>query len=113
MEENNSTPSSDASLPKFVFSVSHTTRQPRAGEVDGVHYHFCNKEFMQDKIDEGGFFIEHAQVHGNLYGTSFQSIFDASSSDGNKQCLHRHREQLNNNLFLNFKPSSYLLHLRL
>mmetsp|Transcript_28347 Transcript_28347/g.42747 ORF Transcript_28347/g.42747 Transcript_28347/m.42747 type:complete len:292 (-) Transcript_28347:42-917(-) len=88
MEENNSvTPSSDASLPKFVFSVSHTTRQPRAGEVDGMHYHFCDKDFMQDKIDEGGFFIEHAQVHGNLYGTSFQSIFDASSSDENKQCL--------------------------
>ena len=84
MEENNS---SDTSLPKFVFSVSHTTRQPRAGEVDGVHYHFCSKEFMQDKIDEGDFFIEHAHVHGNMYGTSFQSIFDASSSDGNKQCL--------------------------
>ncbi len=85
--EDNSKPSSDTSLPTFVFSVSHTTRQPRAGEVDGVHYHFCNKEFMQDKIDEGGFFIEHAHVHGNMYGTSFQSIFDASSSAENKQCL--------------------------
>jgi len=85
MEDNKSSDSS--SLPKFVFSVSHTTRQPRVGEVDGVHYHFCNKEFMQDKIDEGGFFIEHAHVHGNMYGTSFQSIFDASSSDENKQCL--------------------------
>ena len=84
MEDNKS---SDSSLPKFVFSVSHTTRQPRDGEVDGVHYHFCNKEFMQDKIDKGGFFIEHAHVHGNMYGTSFQSIFDASSSDENKQCL--------------------------
>ena len=87
MEDDNSKPSSDVSLPQFVFSVSHTTRQPRAGEVDGVHYHFCNKEFMLDKIDEGGFFIEHAHVHGNIYGTSFQSIFDASSSDENKQCL--------------------------
>lgn len=87
MHENNSMPSSDVSLPKFVFSVSHTTRQPRDGEVNGVHYHFCTKEFIQDKIDEGGFFIEHAQVHGNLYGTSFQSIFDASSSHENQQCL--------------------------
>ena len=87
MEDNNSKPSTDASFPNFVFSVSHTTRQPRAGEVDGVHYHFCNKEFMLDKIEEGGFFIEHAHVHGNIYGTSFQSIFDASSSNENKQCL--------------------------
>lgn len=87
MEDNNSKPSSDTLLPKFVFSVSHTTRQPRTGEVDGVHYHFCNKEFMLDKVDEGGFFIEHAHVHGNMYGTSFQSIFDASSSSENKQCL--------------------------
>jgi guanylate kinase len=87
MQDNKSKPSSDVSLPKFVFSVSHTTRQPREGEVDGVHYQFCTKEFMQDKIDDGGFFIEHAQVHGNLYGTSFQSIFDASSSHENRQCL--------------------------
>ena len=88
IQDNKSKPSSDeAPLPNFVFSVSHTTRKPRTGEVDGVHYRFCTKEFMQDKIDEGGFFIEHAQVHGNLYGTSFQSIFDASSSVENQQCL--------------------------
>ena len=87
MASNNSKPSSDTTLPKFVFSVSHTTRQPRTGEIDGVHYHFCSKDFMQHKIEQGGFFIEHAQVHGNLYGTSFQSIYDASSSDKKQQCL--------------------------
>lgn len=68
----------DSNLPKFGFSVSHTTRQPRPGEIDGVHYHFVTREFMLDKIESGSFFIEHAEVHGNLYGTSFQSIFDVS-----------------------------------
>lgn len=87
MEGNNSRQcTTDSFLPKFVFSVSHTTRKPRVGEVDGVHYHFVSMEFMQDKIDKGGFFIEHALVHGNLYGTSFQSIFDASAGV-NQQCL--------------------------
>lgn len=66
-------------LPKFGFSVSHTTRQPRPGEIDGVHYHFVTREFMLDKVESGSFFIEHAEVHGNLYGTSFQSIFDVSN----------------------------------
>ncbi len=85
------------SLPEFKFSVSHTTRLPRNGEIHGVHYHFVTKEHMLSKIDgncsnrindkEDGnnnnnynFFVEYAQVHGNLYGTSFQSIYDASSS---------------------------------
>ena len=79
-------------IPKFGFSVSHTTRQPRPGEVDGVHYHFVTREFMEDKIEAGSFFIEYAEVHGNMYGTSFQSILDVSSnvvdSDGiEQQCL--------------------------
>lgn len=94
---------SSGSMPKFGFSVSHTTRQPRPGEVDGVHYHFVTRDFMLDKIESSGstFFIEHAEVHGNLYGTSFQSIFDVSnvvgsnseeitdisSSIDNQQCL--------------------------
>lgn len=68
-------------LPKFGFCVSHTTRQPRPGEIDGVHYHFVTHEFMLDKIDSESFFIEHAEVHGNLYGTSFQAIFDVSDAE--------------------------------
>ncbi|EFC49116.1 guanylate kinase [Naegleria gruberi] len=57
----------------FGFSVSHTTRGPRPGEENGVHYYFSTKEIMQKEIDEGKF-IEHANVHGNLYGTSFQAV---------------------------------------
>ncbi|KAJ3451758.1 guanylate kinase-related [Anaeramoeba flamelloides] len=60
---------------RFAFSVSHTTRKPRKGEQDGVHYHYTSKEqFEQDLIDEK--FIETAQVHGNYYGTSIKSIQD-------------------------------------
>lgn len=40
---------------KFGFSVSHTSRNPREGEVDGVHYHFSNKDDMQSEVDEGGY----------------------------------------------------------
>lgn len=50
-------------------SVSHTTRPPRPGEVDGVNYHFTSRErFLADVA--GGQFLEHAEVFGNLYGTS-------------------------------------------
>lgn len=53
---------------QFGFSVSHTTRKPRAGETDGVHYNFTNVETIKKEIAEGKF-IEHAEVHGNYYGT--------------------------------------------
>ncbi|WP_026913142.1 guanylate kinase [Perlucidibaca piscinae] len=50
-------------------SVSHTTRPPRPGEVDGVNYHFTSRErFLADVA--AGQFLEHAEVFGNLYGTS-------------------------------------------
>lgn len=79
MERRNAENNQPNGLPNFGFSVSHTTRQPRPGEIDGEHYHFVTREFMLDKIELGSFFIEHAEVHGNLYGTSFQSISDVSS----------------------------------
>ena len=52
----------------LVFSVSATTRNPREGEVDGVHYHFMSVERYQELVAEDAF-VEHATVHGNLYGT--------------------------------------------
>lgn len=58
---------------RFGFSVSHTTRQPREGEINEVHYIFTEKEKMQDEILQGHF-LEHALVHGNHYGTSFRSV---------------------------------------
>jgi guanylate kinase len=52
------------------YSVSHTTRRPRTGEVDGVDYHFVEKETFQRMIREGDF-LEWAEVYsGDLYGTS-------------------------------------------
>lgn len=59
-----------AGLPGLVFSVSHTTRPPRPGEVAGRDYHFVSREGFQ-AIREGDppGFLEWAEVHGNLYGT--------------------------------------------
>lgn len=54
--------------PRVKFSVSATTRKPRTGEVDGRDYHFLSPEDFRDKI-RAGQFIEHAEVHGNMYGT--------------------------------------------
>ncbi|KAF9473355.1 guanylate kinase [Pholiota conissans] len=58
---------------KFGFSVSHTTRQPRAGEEEGKHYHFVPVQRFKDLIQEGAF-IEHAEFSGNHYGTSFETV---------------------------------------
>lgn len=57
----------------FGFSVSHTTRSPREKEKDGVHYHFTQKNRMEQDISDGKF-LEHASVHGNLYGTSIKAV---------------------------------------
>src|SRR5512141_1090553 len=50
-------------------SVSYTTRPPRPGEVDGVHYHFIDEQRFE-QLNTGGEFLEHARVHGNWYATS-------------------------------------------
>lgn len=58
-----------AADPRLGVSISHTTRAPRPGEVDGINYHFTTREqFIADV--EAGRFLEHAEVFGNLYGTS-------------------------------------------
>ncbi len=54
-------------------SISHTTRKPRGDEICGVDYHFIDHADFNDNISQG-FFVEHATVHGNFYGTSFDSI---------------------------------------
>lgn len=51
------------------YSVSHTTRAPRAGEAEGVAYHFVDAPVFQAMVEQGGF-LEHAVVHGNRYGTA-------------------------------------------
>jgi guanylate kinase len=58
---------------QLVVSVSHTTRAPRGQEVQGREYHFVDEPAFSAMIDRGEFF-EHAQVHGNRYGTSRMAI---------------------------------------
>jgi guanylate kinase len=60
------------------FSVSHTTRPPRAGEIDGRDYHFTNREAFMERATSGSF-VEWAEVHGNLYGTARSEIERAMS----------------------------------
>ena len=55
------------------YSVSHTTRSPRRGEANGVHYHFVSKELFEKMIDEGAF-AEWAMVYDDYYGTAFETL---------------------------------------
>ncbi|XP_041658862.1 guanylate kinase [Cheilinus undulatus] len=64
----------------FGFSVSHTTRNPRPGEVNGKDYHFVTREVMQAGIDNGDF-IEHAEFSGNMYGTSKAAVQDVQAKN--------------------------------
>ncbi len=56
-------------------SVSHTTRAPRPGEVDGRDYHFIDVAGFRSMVKDGAFF-EHAQVFDNYYGTSRQAVLE-------------------------------------
>ena len=58
------------------FSISTTTRPIREGEVDGVDYHFVDKEEFEREIEEDQF-LEYAVVHGNYYGTSLRPVKQA------------------------------------
>ncbi|KAL3914277.1 MAG: hypothetical protein SGPRY_007678 [Prymnesium sp.] len=69
---------------EFGFSISHTTRGPRPGEENAVHYHFCEKGDMEAMIGRGEF-IEYAKVHTNLYGTSVAAV--QAVCDSGKTCL--------------------------
>lgn len=60
-------------LQDVVVSVSHTTRKPRPGEQDGVHYHFTDVETFRQQVADGNF-LEYAQVFDNYYGTSRLSV---------------------------------------
>ncbi len=59
--------------PEIVFSVSHTTRSPRTGEVDGRDYHFVTPHRFRELVEEDAF-VEYAEYAGNLYGTSWAAI---------------------------------------
>jgi guanylate kinase len=59
--------------PAISLSISHTTRPPRPGEQYGRHYYFVERGEFEREIAEG-IFLEHAEVHGNLYGTSRTTV---------------------------------------
>ncbi len=65
--------------PNLLYSVSHTTRKPRPGEVEGVNYTFVSREKFE-QLARAGNFLEHASYDGNLYGTPAGPVEDARSS---------------------------------
>lgn len=72
--------------PEFHRVVTTTTRSPRAGEINGVHYHFFRPAEFRSKIEHGEF-LEWAQVHGDhedrLYGTLKSSVFEPLAAGQN------------------------------
>jgi guanylate kinase len=68
-------------FPELLFSVSHTTRSPRANEVHGVDYHFTSRPTFEQEVKQGRF-LEWAEVHGNLYGTSIAEVERAQATGG-------------------------------
>ncbi|KAI9674375.1 MAG: guanylate kinase [Trizodia sp. TS-e1964] len=69
---------------RFGFSVSHTTRAPRPGELDGRDYHFTSRAAFEALVAAHGF-IEHAQFSGNFYGTSVEAVRAVAA--GGKVCV--------------------------
>jgi guanylate kinase len=62
-----------AQFPDLTFSVSHTTRKPRANEQDGKDYHFVDVPTFEQMVAADAF-VEWAEVHGNRYGTALSEI---------------------------------------
>ncbi len=63
-------------FPELIYSVSHTTRPPRPGEVNGVDYFFITADEFRAGI-ASGLWAEWAEVHGNYYGTSARFLEEA------------------------------------
>ena len=61
----------------FSFTISHTTREPRSGESDGIEYYFNDRDVFLEKVIMGEF-IEWTEFSSNLYGTSKNAIYDAT-----------------------------------
>jgi guanylate kinase len=66
-------------VPNLVFSISYTTRAPRGSEQNGKQYHFVTAEEFERMVHDGEF-LEHANVHGNCYGTSRGFLREAGKS---------------------------------
>lgn len=59
--------------PNLTFSISYTTRQPRQGEENNVHYHFVQMDTFERMIAQGAF-LEYAEYQGNYYGTARSEV---------------------------------------
>ena len=66
-------------LKELGYSISHTTRAPRKGEIDGIHYYFVGKKQFE-KMIQAQEFVEWAVVYNELYGTSISSVRSAQVS---------------------------------
>jgi guanylate kinase len=66
----------------LAVSVSHTTRKPRKGEIDGENYHFVSNETFEKMISNNDF-LEYAEVFGNMYGTAKTNIYEKLDSNIN------------------------------
>ncbi len=99
-------------VPHLGYSVSYTTREPRAGEVAGRHYHFVSHEEFET-MRERGEFLEWALVHNNYYGTAWRGL---DGADGNTndivleidvQGAHTVRERIRDAVHIFILPPSY------
>ncbi|MCD7847638.1 MAG: guanylate kinase [Oscillospiraceae bacterium] len=66
-------------MPNLKYSVSATTREPREGELNGVHYYFVSKERFDELVETGGM-LEHATFCGNSYGTPKEKVLECLDS---------------------------------
>jgi guanylate kinase len=99
-------------LPNLQHSVSYTTRPPRPGEVDGKSYFFIETPRFQEMVEKNEF-VEWAEVHGNLYGTSREALMNLIEkgidvildidSQGAMQIKKRHKE----GVFIYILPPSF------
>jgi guanylate kinase len=68
--------------PDFAFAVTATTRPRRPGEIDGVHYIFMMRDEFQEALEQG-YFLESAEVYGNLYGVPRKRVEDEIAAGKN------------------------------
>jgi len=96
----------------FRYSISYTTRLPRADEVDGQDYYFISQEIFQEKISKD-FFLEWAKVHENFYGTAKDFITAALEErkniflDIDVQGAHSLKKKLLGAIFIFLIPPSW------
>ena len=98
-------------LPRIRHSISYTTRAPRQGEINDLHYTFVDKDSFRAMIAEG-VFVEWAEVHGNYYGTSKKRIEELADAgidvilDIDVQGAHQIKKDLSGCVFIFILPPS-------